>query len=147
MTSPFATAYTKKNIKEAHVERFEYNCGVCKSNNVTYCSTPHSDTGGARCGQCNTFVWFNSRNSKILMNEYRDELGDYKAWFARTTAEFLKKLPSCPQCDADGFSEYRAAVPRSPLSCYACGALHDNGWKLVTSKHEDQEIWWLNEPP
>lgn len=140
--------YRKTHLATAQVERQEFCCAGCHSNNIVYFSTPHADTSGVQCGACENWTWLNSRTSAILMSPYNAQAHpDYVSWRHRVMGTFLSALPPCPVCRAKAFMAFRSSVPEGPLPCSTCGVAYDGERRNTSSKHPDDEVWWLDEVP
>jgi hypothetical protein len=128
-------------IQPAYVEGLEEH-GLC------YFLWPESSSVGVQCKYCNTILWVDSRENKILSEPKPHdvpEYGDgYRNYHKEKLERFLQSLPSCPDCGKRVYDKFinNVSFPR-----FSDGLELDDRNGDIELKNVDPgsvEVWWVD---
>lgn len=97
--------FTLMSSSDAGVDAYSGLCSCCGHENVFLLGASYKGIMGAKCGDCDTPVWFEARKQPILNQTPPFSHGEqYKAWRENMLLDFFKSLGSCPSCKNGHFN-------------------------------------------
>ena len=120
-----------------------------ESQGLNYFTWHDSGTVGAQCSVCNTIIWLESIENRILSEARPANIptsgSEYRDYYKMKLKRFLTSLPNCPSCGESSFDRFINNVNYPRFLDGTEIEAQINKLKFLSDESTQHQIWWLGD--